>query len=266
MNLRKDEYINPDDGLIYCKHCRTPRQYRFVMTITGQLQVKRILCECLAMQAATEQKDWAYREQVRRVDKWKTSSLQDPLLSNHTFDLDKGFNQEQINWARKYVNAWNQMEAQGKGLLLWGAPDSGKSFIAGCIANALIEQGVTVLMTTLTSIINLIGSRPFEERGSYMADLNKYELLIIDNFGRERDTDYVNELIETIIDNRYRSKKPLIITTNLSINEMKSPKTKRQMEIYNSIREMCIPISVNCEELNQTMIDDNIKNGRIALG
>lgn len=52
--------------------------------------------------------------------------------------------------AHDYVVHWSEMKAKSIGLLLWGDVGTGKSFFAGCIANALLEQGVPVLMTNFS--------------------------------------------------------------------------------------------------------------------
>ena len=49
----------------------------------------------------------------------------------------------------RYVEQWQTMRAENLGLLLWGGVGTGKSFLAGCIANALMEQEVPVRMTNL---------------------------------------------------------------------------------------------------------------------
>lgn len=53
--------------------------------------------------------------------------------------------------------------------------------------------------------------------------LCRYPLLIIDDFGMERDTSYGLEQLYNVIDSRYRSKKPLIVTTNLTLQELQNP-------------------------------------------
>ena len=58
-----------------------------------------------------------------------------------------------------------------------------------------------------------------EERAAFIASLDDYSLLVIDDLGVERSTEYAMEQMFTVIDSRYRSKKPLIVTTNLKLEE-----------------------------------------------
>ena len=94
-----------------------------------------------------------------------------------------------------------------------GNVGNGKSYLAGCIANALMEKEVPVYMTNFAVILGDL-SPGFTGRNEYISRLCRYPLLIIDDFGMERGTDYGLEQVFHVIDTRYRSNKPLIATTN----------------------------------------------------
>ena len=81
------------------------------------------------------------------------------------------------------------MKAENHGLVLWGNVGSGKSYFAGCIANALMEREIPVCMTNFATILNNLfyGS---ENRNEYIVRLCSYPLLILDDFGMERGTEY----------------------------------------------------------------------------
>ena len=70
-----------------------------------------------------------------------------------------------------------------------------------------------------------------------------YPLLVIDDFGMERGTEYALEQIYNIIDSRYRSRKPLIVTTNLTLTELKKTQDTAHARIYDRLLELCIPIA-----------------------
>ena len=85
---------------------------------------------------------------------------------------------------------WKEALSNNVGLLLFGDVGTGKSFFAGCIANALLDQDVPVLMTSFPTILNrLTGVYP-EERVNFINSLNDYDLLIIDDLGVERSTEF----------------------------------------------------------------------------
>ena len=120
--------------------------------------------------------------------------------------------------ARRYVEEWEREYAENLGCLFWGSVGTDKSYLAGCIANALMEKEIPVYMTNFAAILNDLAAS-FEGRNEYIARLCRYHLLIIDDFGMERGTEYGLEQVYNVIDSRYRSGKPLIVTTNLTLEE-----------------------------------------------
>ena len=148
----------------------------------------------------------------------------------------------------RHVENWTDMKRKNVGLLLMGPVGTGKSFFAGCIANALLEQGERVMMTNFSRILN--------EMTSYQADKNQiiqnlvdYPLLIIDDLGIERNSEFALEQVYNVIDSRYCKMLPLIVTTNLGLNEMKSTDLDTaHQRIYSRILEMCVPIYCGGED------------------
>ncbi len=113
--------------------------------------------------------------------------------------------------------------------------------MAGCIANALLEKEVSVQMTNFATILNELNSH-YADRNDYIRNMCQNRLLIIDDFGMERGTDYGLEQVYNVIDARYRSNKPLIITTNLSLAELRNETNIARKRIYDRVLAMCIPI------------------------
>ena len=107
--------------------------------------------------------------------------------------------------------------------VLGRASATGKSYLAGCIANALMEKEIPVHMTNFALILNDLCSPALRGRNEYISRLCRYPLLIIDDFGMERGTDYGLEQVFNVIDSRYRSGKPLIVTTNLTLDDLQNP-------------------------------------------
>lgn len=161
------------------------------------------------------------------------------------FEQDNG-TVPQMEQARKYVQHWSEMQENNLGLLLWGQPGNGKTFAAACIANTLIESGdpfpPTVKMTTFGTILNRLPSLSAADKEYYLNLFLNADLLILDDFGMGRQTDYAREQVFNIIDGRYLTKRPLIITTNLSLQEMKTTTDLAQKRIYDRVLEMCVPV------------------------
>ena len=239
--LAADEYIDPADGLIHCKSCGGQRQA--VVPICGITKhfTPRCLCPC---QTAAEQRRKEAEEQRKRIERIRRRrehGLQDRHLYNYTFANDNGQN-PLIERARAYVYGWDKAYASNTGLLLFGDVGTGKSFFAGCIANALLDRDVSVMMTNFPTILShLTGMFP-EERIDYIDSIGRYDLLILDDLGVERNTSYAMEQMFHIVDWRYRSCKPLIVTTNLTLEQMKNAPDVEHSRIYGRILEHCAPI------------------------
>ena len=78
--------------------------------------------------------------------------------------------------------------------------------------------------------------------------LDTYDLLILDDLGAERKSDFSMQNVFNVINRRWASGKPLIITTNLSIKEMKALRTSENVQyqrIYDRIFDMCTPVCIN---------------------
>ena len=89
-------------------------------------------------------------------------------------------------------------------------------------------------MTNFARILNEL-NRSFSGRNEVVDKLCRYPLLIIDDFGMERGTEYALEQIYNIVDSRYRSRKPLIVTTNLTLDEIRHPQDTTHARIYDRL-------------------------------
>lgn len=178
-------------------------------------------------------------ERVQRLNMLKSLCFEDDSLYGWTFDKDNGANPV-MKVARDYVTKWSEVLQNNVGLLLWGDVGTGKTFFAACIANALIEQNVSVRMTNFSSILNDLFSE--SDKNKYLDRLNDNNLLIIDDLGIERGTEYALEQVYNIIDIRYKSGRPLIITTNLTLEELNYPTDVQHKRIYDRVLGMCVPV------------------------
>ena len=159
--------------------------------------------------------------------------------------------------ARKYVDSFPEMIHKSAGLLLWGDVGTGKTYMAACIANALIEQEYTVKMTNFATIINDLFAS--EDKNEYIECLMRCSLLIIDDLGAERSTEYAVENVFNVIDRRYRTGKPLIITTNLHIDTMRNETSIDKKRIYDRVFEMCAPVQMKGVSKRKASADSKIK-------
>ena len=234
-----DDYTDDDTGLLMCGQCHTKKQKK--ISFLGEERIVGCLCRCAAEKLEKEREEYRVEEELLNIQKMKSAGLQDRTFYNYTFDHCDA-SQENAVYAKRYVEHFSEMVQTGQGLLFWGNVGTGKTFLAGCIVNALLEQKIPVLMTSFPKILNALGGLYSSERNEYLASLNRYTLLVIDDMGIERGSQYTIETIYTVIDERYKSGKPFIITTNIQLDALKNPQDVEHARIYDRIMERCMPV------------------------
>ena len=143
-----------EDGLLYCGKCHTPKEAYFSKETAQWLGHDRHPAECDCQRAAREKREAAESRQkhLEKVEDLKRRGFTDPAMRNWTFEHDNGRN-PQTETARFYVESWETMQAENIGYLFWGGVGTGKSYLAACIANALMEKEVAVRMTNFATIV-----------------------------------------------------------------------------------------------------------------
>lgn len=261
VRIEEDDYFQ--DGLLFCGKCHTPKQCR--IEYHGNILSFSCLCKC-----GKERKDAADRNQRElehkaHIEQLRAIALPDFLLRDWTFKADDGSNSKLTNIARKYVDHFDEMRERGKGLLLHGGVGTGKSFIAACIVNALVDQEHPCYMFSLSQIINdSMRNRITEDQ--MIESLDNYHLLVIDDLASERATEFMDEMVQSIVDRIYRSGKPLIVTTNLTGEELKNPADMKKQRLYSRLLEMCIPVEVTGEDRRKKKLKQDYKDLEKVLG
>ena len=177
-------------------------------------------------------------------------------LSKQTFrNDDKLGDNQSMNSIKLYSDNFDKMNAMHKGLLIYGGVGVGKSYAAACVGNAVIEKGYTCCMTDFSRIINSVWSLTSNKQ-EYIDSLNQYHLLIIDDLAAERDTEYSNEVILSVINSRCKTGKPLIVTTNIVPNPKECPDIRKQ-RIYSRLYEMCIPINLKGTDRRERILSED---------
>ena len=233
------------DGCLRCGMCGKKKQIK--VNFMGRERTVNCLCDC-EIKERQEREEQIRREEAQRdLYRRKSVGLKDRRFWEWRFENDDGSNDKMLI-ARQYVEHWGEMKVKNVGLLLMGPVGTGKSFFAGCIANALLEQGERVMMTNFSRILNEL-TKYQADKNLIVQNLVDYPLLIIDDLGIERSSEFALEQIYNVIDSRYCKMKPLIITTNLGLNEMKETSLDiSHRRIYGRILEMCVPVFCGGED------------------
>jgi DNA replication protein DnaC len=123
---------------------------------------------------------------------------------------------------------------------------TGKTFAGGCAVNALEAQGHPCLMTNFSRLEKVLFDMRDGKR-SFLDKLLQFDLVLFDDLGTERGSDYMTEQVTNILDSFYRAGIPMIITSNYGPKELTAEKDIRKQRVYDRLLERCHPILVDGE-------------------
>lgn len=248
---RDGDYIG-EDGLLHCGVCHEAKEARYPghLLLPGSDGRYGVPCACVRGPRDQARREYEQRQHLQETARLREACFEDKRFYTARFETSTE-NPVQTEYCRKYaeslLTASDPGGSENRGLLLWGNIGSGKSYLAACIANALIEREIPVKMQNLSRLLNT----GFEEREKLMKTILHYSLLILDDFGIERETGFSLEIIYNVIDARYQSRKPLIVTTNLTLNAIQNADDLKMQRIYNRILSKCAPVQVVGDNLRE---------------
>ena len=243
---REGDFMGPE-GLLHCGKCQEGKEYRL-----PNGHYVPCLCRCGRIARAEEERRRREAEQMRRVRELAGFSLADERMKSARFELSEQGQDgaRAFGIARRYVEHWDAIaggSTELNGLLLYGPNGTGKSWLAGCIANALMDRGVPVLITSMTRLA-VFG----DDTQELIHRMSRARLLVLDDLGAERNTQTRTEQVFSVVDARYNSKLPMIVTTNYDMKAMKSDNEARYARIWERVRAMCYPVMMNSESWRKT--------------
>lgn len=234
------DYEN-EDGILICGKCGTPRQTD--VTMCGKKMRVYCACKCMVEAAEKSQAERRAAEARMQAERFRQEGFSDLAYLQMTFDKDDRPDHILSKAARKYAQNFRPAPEQ-HGIMFTGNVGTGKTFYACCIANAVIDRNFTAWVTTLQPLVRALCS--YESAKKILKRIRDVDLLVLDDLGSTALNDFTTDKLFEIVDARYRSGKPLIVTTNLNPDDVwKSNIGMRR--IFDRLKERCRNIVMDGE-------------------
>ena len=160
---------------------------------------------------------------------------------------------DNLEYCKKFANNFN---GKGKGILMIGNTGLGKTHLSLSIANELIEKGFCVVYGSVPELIRMIQNEQYNKsEGDTLSLVTNSDLLIMDDLGAENRTDWCLSMLYEIINTRQNRQLPIIINTNLDIDEIKEKYQDRL-----SSRMFCMKILFFTGSDNRVELSENFGN------
>lgn len=215
-----------------CEGCKnTLTQDEEYYNINNRSGMKPLCNKCLEIKRAEYRK-----EHIREL--MQSSNVAPKYLSASEDNL-------KIDKYKKIVSAYDD-----KGLFLWGDFGSGKTYVAICILRRLLLAGNDVKFCSVPELLleikNTFGADSQWSEKDIIDKYSNYPYLLLDDMGAEKCSPWSLQVLYLIIDRRDRFMRPTIITSNLSLDEIKNKLSDR---ISSRICGMCEIIKLNEKDL-----------------
>lgn len=139
-----------------------------------------------------------------------------------TFRVETEKQAKVLQACREYLAAWEQVQKQGRCLLLLGAPGTGKTHLAVGITHAVLAMGKTAVYTRASNIFREIketySNHEKSEKQIYL-QYRQPDLLVIDEIGRQYRSEAEKIMLWEVINDRYEACKPAVIVSNMGPND-----------------------------------------------
>lgn len=162
---------------------------------------------------------------------YKQSNIQDMLQStDFSYVSDEYYSGEDLNLFHQTLSSCHEFtdnfHSSYQNLLLYGTVGTGKSFLSGCIAKELLEQGYSVIYFSAVGLFDLLAKYSFDAKSkdslyNMYEDLYNCDLVIIDDLGTEVTNSFVASQLFSCLNERHLRRKSTIISTNLSLAELR---------------------------------------------
>lgn len=139
-----------------------------------------------------------------------------------------------------------------RGLFLFGQPGAGKSHLAFALTQELARQGIRLFVADWTDLLRRLRKTydgPGEHESEILAEVQRADVVIIDDLAAGRVTDWATDTLWTIVQTRYEDETPIVATCNLSLGDLARKLASADGDrIVSRLAEMCERIEVRARD------------------
>ena len=254
-----------DDRVVYCDQCGMPKN-KWIPPgpVLGSGKYVPILCKCDLdrMKKLTDER--AFREHEDRKKRLYQQASFPASLKEETFENAENYQSKAMNYAKEYAETLVNDPTFSDGLCLHGSCGTGKTYIAACIGNYLIDHLKTVYFNSIGQLLTQFSCSHFQFENNispiiFMNSFLDYRLVILDDLGTEYANSYNLSLLFQLINFLDLNKIPMVITTNLSTDEIQKPSDQNARRIYDRILGRCTLLTVDGDDIRVKKATERIK-------
>lgn len=177
------------------------------------------------------------------------SHIQDMIEQENFSTLSYDYYQEEdlrrfqtaVDISRKFIQDFQESH---RNLFFYGTVGTGKSFLSGCIARELLQQGNSVIYFSAAGLFDTLARYTFDGRfkdnlQDLCEDLYSCDLLIIDDLGTEITNSFVTSELFSCLNERQLRSRSTLISTNISLEELRDRYSDRIFSRITSSFTLC---------------------------
>jgi DNA replication protein DnaC len=248
------QFIYDEKGQEECPYCQKRLRYRRCAVLGLRLFPHLEPCPCegavslrraKAAEEEGKQAEEKFQRKTQRIEELFRQSRLGGRFRGRTFDnfIVMPHNRKAFEAALEYAREFADRREKGEGLFFTGGTGTGKSHLAAAIANNLLQELTPVVFADITRLLGglkaaITGKSSVSEQ--HLIDrLCQVDLLVIDDLGKEKPSEWVEEKLYTIVNARYEDYKPIIITSNFSLDGIEARLEKNGKAIASRLVEVC---------------------------
>jgi len=238
-----------------------------VIEVFGQTRYIRGTCKCELERQAQEEARRKEYERKARIERLFDLAELGPRFAECTFEswIARPGSERCLEAAKNFAEHFDRHQVSGEGLLMFGNPGNGKSHLAAAIVNAVIPRGKACVFRSVPALLKKLQETYRADarvsESEILAVLQDADLVVLDDLGAEKMTEWAESMLYYIVDQRYRWRKPLIVTTNCDLEELEERIGTRT---FDRLLEMCVLVENRATSYRKEQAFKRIKTLKIG--